>query len=177
MSALSLADAKTHLNITGTTYDAELQTFIDAAEGIVSKVCGPLTPTTVSRRITSNGTTLVVPVVPVISLTSITPLYTAAVSVAGLYVDNESGVVCSLDGRTSFFTAGPYDVVYQAGYTAVPPDLLMAVKEETRHLWKTQRGGGGRQGSTDPAGQAPGYLVPFPVAELMQPHAKTFGFA
>lgn len=175
MSALTLADAKTHLNMSGQTNDVELQGFIDAAEGIVAAKCGPLEPTTVVRRVRSDGATLVLPVVPVLSVTSVVPaLGGTPVDVAALVPDPGSGVVSPIDYFS--LAVGAYVVTYQAGRTEVPDDLLMAVKEMTRHLWRTQRGGAQRPGSS-PDTPVAGYLVPNAVAALMEPHVAVLGIA
>jgi hypothetical protein len=119
--------------------------------------------------------------VPVLSITSISPVYAAAVSIPGLFVDSASGVLTSLDGRSTYFTTDAlYDVTYVAGRApgTVPEDLQLAVKEMVRHLWRSQRGGGIRPGSAaDPNAAAPGYLIPNAVAELIAPDSVEFGFA
>lgn len=176
MSALSLDDAKLHLNITAADNDVELQGFIDAAEGVVAARCGPLQPETVTRRVWSDGRAIVLPVVPVVSLTSITLANGTTSDLTALYVDDYSGVVSWNSAWSSWFSPGYYDLVYVAGRLTVPDDLLMAVKEMVRHLWRTQRGGTTRPGST-PDQVTPGYLVPNLVAELMEPHVQTLGFA
>lgn len=137
MSALSLADAKTHLNITGTDDDTELQSFIDAAEAVIALRCGPLASTATTSRV-EGGSVLILPVSPAISLTSVTPVGGSALSLTGISLAAERGVVSYDSG--SAFSARLYDVVYDAGRSSVPADLMLAVKELVRHMWATQRG-------------------------------------
>jgi hypothetical protein len=72
-------------------------------------------------------------------------------------------------------------VVYLAGRSTVPDDLLFAVKELVRHLWTTQRGGATRPGSQQSDAMSntlPGaaYVFPFRVEQLLAPHEQP-GFA
>lgn len=177
MSTLPLAVAKTHLNVTGTTHDGEIQDTIDEAEAAIAERVGPLvsTPTTVRVRGVSDA--LVLPVIPAISLTSVTPVDGAALTLADLYLDTEAGVVTYDSGGS--FSARAYDVVYNAGRSSCPDDLLRAIKELVRHLWITQRGPTGRPGSgtSDAAANTiPGaaYIFPFRVEQLLTPHGQTF---
>lgn len=179
MSVLLLADAKAHLNITATTHDAELQDMIDAAEAVISKRCGPLAPTATTSLVRTSGLALVLPVTPVVSLTSVTPLGGGALTLADLTLDGGAGVVTYTSGAS--FASSRYEVVYSAGRATCPDDLLMAVKELVRHFWDTQRGPSRRPGSTasDAASNTiPGaaYLLPFRVSELIAPHLSP-GFA
>ena len=178
MSVLTLALAKTHLNITTSAQDTELQTFIDAAEAVVALRCGPLASTATTVRVDGCGGVLVLPVTPAVSLTSVTPVGGSAVTLSDLYLDTAAGVVSYNSGS---FASGLYDVVYQAGRTTVPADLLMGVKELVRHLWETQRGPTRRPGSSSfdsTANTVPGaaYLLPNRVSELIAPHVQP-GFA
>jgi hypothetical protein len=153
MSVLTLADAKTFLNITAATYDAELQTFIDAAEAALVKRVGPLVPTSVTSRVPGYGYSLHLPIYPVISLTSATPVLGTALTLSDLYLEQSVGAVSYNGG--AFFSSAGYDVVYSAGRASVPPDLLMKVKIVLKFLWTTQRGTGARSGGGGPDVSAP----------------------
>ena len=163
MSVLTLTQAKTHLNITVSTYDTELQDFIDAAETAIGKKVGPLTATVTTVKVWGGGP-LLLPTTPVISLTSITGSSGAAWDLTGLLVTAE-GVVSGVTFPTDLFT-----VVYSAGRPAVPSDLLMAVKEQVRHMWMTQRGGSKRPGSEESV-PVP-YMFPDRVTALMVPYMQ-----
>lgn len=146
MSALSLADAKKHLNITVADYDTELQTFIDSAEATIAQRIGPLSTVTVTARVPGYGWNLHLPIYPAVSLTSITVVgSTTTLTLTDLYLEQDSGTV-SYNG-SSFFSASAYDVVYVAGRSPVPADLLMAVKKRLKLDWADQRGGA-RPGAT-----------------------------
>jgi uncharacterized phiE125 gp8 family phage protein len=163
MSVLTLADAKTYLNITVATYDAELQTFIDAAEAAISQWVGPLAPVSVTKRVPGCAWNLWLPVYPAVSLTSVTVVGSATpLTLADLHLEQDSGGVSYNGG--SFFSASAYDVVYQAGRSSVPADLLMAVKELLREMWESQRGA------------AAPYLLTIKVEELIAPYTQV-GFA
>lgn len=179
MSALSLDDAKRHLNITKADWDAELQAIIDGAEAALAERVGPLAPTTVTRRIAGSSPVLVLPITPVISLTSVTPYQGSALNPSNLYVDQVTGLVTA--NNLTGFPALYYDVVYSAGRTTCPNDLLFADKELVRHLFATQRGGtvrGSSAETTPPNSRATGpvpgvaYLLPNRVLELIAPHIQ-----
>lgn len=151
MSVLSLPDAKAHLNIEGETYDQELTAFIAAAEGALAQLVGPLSTSTVTRRVAGYGWGLHLPISPAVSLTSVTPVGGTALTLGDLYLDQESATVSYTSG--SFFYSMAYDVVYTAGRSTVPPDLLMAVKKQLKRMWSDQRGGANRPGATTAADQ------------------------
>lgn len=179
MSVLALADARAHLNISGTDRDGDLAATISAAEAVIAQRCGPLTSTATTVRVWGGSCELVLPTTPAVSLTSVTPYNGTALTLSDLYLSTASAVVTYNTGAQ--FYARYYDVVYQAGRSTCPDDLLMAVKELVRHLWSTRRGPTRRPGS-DPsestANTVPGaaYLLPFRVSELIAPHLQP-GFA
>lgn len=179
MSTLTTAQAKAHLSISVSTYDSELQGVIDAAEAVITRRCGPLTSTAVTRSVRSSGGAMLLPVIPALSLTSVTPVGGTALTLGDLYLDTEAGLVTYASG--SGLAAGYYTVVYSAGRSSVPDDLLLAVKELVRHFWETRRGPTRRPGSTSSdatANSIPGaaYMLPFRVSELIAPHMQP-GFA
>ena len=176
MSALELDDAKTYLNITGTSSDTLLQSIIDAAEAAISAKCGPLQAVQVTEQASASSSgTLALLTLPVIELTSITPADGGtALNLDGVVLNGPAGVASGV-------CTGTFTVVYQAGRSQCPPDLLLAVKELVRHLWESQRGGTRRPGSTvsdATSNTIPGaaYLFPFRVSELIAPHMQP-GFA
>lgn len=169
MSALTLADAKAHLNITVSTYDVELQAMIDAAEAILANVVGPLT-TGASRtdRVPGRDMRLVLPIAPVVSVASVTTPSGVVVDLSTVTQNLPAGVLYHTDN--SGFGCDVYDVTYTPGRATCPADLLLGVKEMVRHLWTTQRGAATRIGPG--GGDAPGisYLVPYRVQELIEPY-------
>ena len=152
-----------------------MQGIIDAAEAAIAAKCGPLAATPVTEQATASGGTMLLASLPVVALVSVTPVSgSIALDLNGLTVDTSAGVVSGVP-------SGTYTVAYTAGRAPCPPDLLLAVKEQVRHLWDTQRGPTGRPGSTTSAATAntiPGaaYMMPFRVSELIAPHIQP-GFA
>lgn len=169
MTVLDLAAAKEHLNIRVDTSDAELETFIAAAEAVLAQWVGPLEPTDLTARVAGYGWGLHLPVFPAVSLTSVSPVGGGAADLSGLYLDQPSGTVTRNDGAR--FTAWAYDVEWTAGRETLPDDLLFADKELVREMWTTQRGS---------ARAAPEMLLPpmsdrqLPgiVALLIRPHRR-----
>lgn len=172
MAALTLAEVKSHLNITVATHDGELAAFIDAAEAAVAQRVGPLVPESRTLRVRPASRVLRIPT-PAVSVTAVTDADGVAVTLSNLYLDGASGIVTFNDGTG--FPSSYYTVVYVAGRDPIPADLRLAVKELVRHLWDTQRGPTRRPGST--ASEATSntisgaaYLLPFRVSELLKPH-------
>lgn len=174
MAVLALADARTHLNIKGATHDAELAAVVASAEAVIAQHVGPLEPTTVTTTRTGYTSTLVLPVSPVISITSITDAAGTALTVADFALDGAAGLLTYASG--AIFGSASYTVTYQSGRTTVPADLLLAVKELTRHLWESQRNPAPRPGFTDDSisSPAPGYLMPYRVQAVIAPHVQYY---
>jgi len=179
MSVLTLTDAKEHLNISGSAFDAELQAFIDAAEAAIGSdgKCGPLAPVAKTERLSGGRKGLALRYTPVISLTSVTPANGTAYDVTLLDLDKRAGVVEWTSGAS--FAPGKYDVVYQAGRATVPDDLMMGVKELVRHTWAASQRGGSRRPGSPPSdtlsNTLPGsaYLFVYRVQEYILPHLQT----
>jgi hypothetical protein len=189
LSVIDLDDARRLLNITETVDDEEIRTFIERATSAIATWCGPLVPTAVTSRVRSYSggyparaaydgaqgyaSSLVLPITPVISLTSITPLGGDPIDLTGVFVSPAGVVDASI---AQLYTGRFYDVAYVAGRTTLPPDLYGAVEEMLRHLWATQRGGGVRPNSPaqiasqNIAGSA--YSYPIRVEQLMQPYVQ-----
>jgi hypothetical protein len=142
MAVLSLPEAKTHLNIptSNTTNDGELVGFIEAAEQSIADECGPLVPTTVTERVDGQFSSLKLHTTPVLSIISVTPVGGTALSPSELAeLDVRSGgIITMISG--GWFGSRRYDVVYQAGRTSVPANLLLGIKEHIRYLWESQLG-------------------------------------
>lgn len=172
MAVVSVAQVRSHLNISRVDNDGEIQAFIDAAVAAIGERVGPLEPTAKTVRVRPTGRILRVPA-PATTLTSVVDADGVAVSPLGLFMEPASGLISANDGST--FTSGYYVVTYMAGRDPVPADLKLAVMELVRHFWDTQRGPTRRPGSTaseTTANSVPGaaYLLPFRVSELLKPH-------
>lgn len=175
---LDLDDAKAQLNITGTTHDLELESYISSVTDVVEHHIGPVIIREVSEE-RQGGPFLVLAHTPVVSLTSVTPVLSGGISydVTTLVFNAATGVVRRGDG--SAFTGGPFTVIYQAGRAAitedVPANINLAARIIVAHLWDTQRGGFGAPrlgGDTDMAPTPMGFLVPRRALELLNPDRK-----
>lgn len=178
MSTVPLSEAKTHLNVTVDTHDAELQGLLDAAESTIAQRCGRLGSTPTTERV-PGGDDLLLVARPAVSLVSVTSADGAVLDLSSLYLDSSAGIVSMSSGAS--FPARYYTVVFNAGRSSLPADLRLAVLELTRHFWVTQRGGSRRPGS--PAGDSysntlpgAGASLPFRVEQLIAPHVQ-IGFA
>lgn len=180
MPAVTLAEVKAHLNIASTSNDDELGIFMERAEAAVAARCGPLVATSRTSRVRGGYSALALPSIPVLSLTSITPVGASALTVGDYFVTTGGVVEPTLGGS---FGSRWYDVEYLAGHADIaddlPSDLRLAVLEMVRHLWDTQRAGGSRRvgsaASDTTANTIPGaaYLFPHRVEQLLAPYEVT----
>lgn len=175
MPALSLTEAKAHLNITTDQYNTDLTAIIASAEATLAQRCGPLSSTTFTHRIPGGAWHLALPVTPVISLTTVTPYSGTDLTISDLYLDINSGLVTA--NNLTPFVAAYYDVTYDAGRATCPDDLLLAAKELVRHLWESRRGPSTRS-SAEPVQShlrpLPGtaHALPYRISELIAPHIQ-----
>lgn len=182
MAILTLEDAKAQLDIESTSSDVELQAYIDAVVVAIERHVGPVEIRSVTETLNSTGTRLAVTRVPVVSLTSVTPVLSGglALDVDSLTLDPDAGVVRRLDGGT--FYSGPWLVTYSAGRGSVSPAINLAARMLLQHLWRTQygaaRGGGGADdySVTEPI-PGFGYAIPNRVLELLEADKAPPGFA
>jgi hypothetical protein len=175
---IGLDDAKTQLNITSTGDDAELTGYLDAATAIVEDAIGPVANRVVTEYHDGGSTVLVLRKLPVVEITSVTPVATgsSALTVADLYVTS-AGIVRYRGG--GWFPSS-LEVTYVAGRSnQSPPAARLAAQIIVQHLWRTQHGGspvpypGGEE--TVPTGF--GYAVPYRALELLRPYRNSFGVA
>jgi hypothetical protein len=180
MSAVSLTEAKAHLNIAANLQDEELQSFLDRAEAAIGQRVGPVGSVSIEdERVRGYCAVLRLAKAPIISLTSVVPVGSGgAVDVTQL-TPLSGGRVVFLQG--GIFTARFYDVTYTAGRAVVPDDLKLAVLELVRHLFDTQRSGGaariGSAANETVANTIPGaaYMFPFRVEQLLAPYVPVLG--
>lgn len=173
-SALSVTEAKVTLNITGTASDTALQNVINEAESILGERVGPLVPVSRTDRVSCvDGLTLALPFPATGVPTSITHAWAGdSYLAAELYLEHDTIVS---RGYKRPLRVGPWDVVYQAGYSTLPPAILRADRELVVHLWQQQRGTGGRPGSAPTDNPRP-FTLPNRVLEAIQPYLLD-GFA
>ena len=176
--AVSLAEMKKHLNMSGAGNDAELQRFIDVAEAALSNRVGPLTPVTVTERHDGGAPLIVLRQPRAVSLTSVTYADGTASTLSDYDLDSDTGVLYWNYGTAGRFAGSRRNVTvtYVAGWASLPLDLVDAVKELVRELWETQRGAssGVRPGFTDNDDNSFGVgglpLFPPRVEQLIAPY-------
>lgn len=171
MSSVTLSDVHDQLNIpaSDTTHDAELQRYLDAADGYIAYRIGPLTPTQFTGEVHDGGwPTIALFNVPVISIQSVTEYlgetaYPLTSQPPGSTVDNygyslddpASGILVRRSGAGTAirFLAGPRSVVvdYTAGWQTVPPEVQLAVLLDIQGLYQLTQQGGRPQFSGDGA--------------------------
>ena len=173
--AVSLDDVRQFENRTSTVDDEELRSYIDAAQGILSRLVGPLIPTVVSEVQDGGTPVLVLRKWPVISVTSVTYATSQAVLMSDLDLDPETGIVYWKFGTVGVFLGGRrfLTATYVAGRNGLPADLRQAVLELVKHLWESQTGGNRRPNfAADGTNVQPGlsYLLPPRIDTLIRPH-------
>lgn len=183
---VSLADLRTHLNIASTTQasDAELTALEESATDILEATIGrPLRLVTITGEKHDGGPSIRLNAVPcacrpcqttrVLTVTSVSVDGTTVSS--GEYVlDSDLGKILRKPAIT-WTATDPLGiaVTYQAGYSAAPYWLVMAIKRLVEHLWKqTQQPRGGRPTAAAEASPTPGaaFLLPYAIQSLIDPH-------
>lgn len=179
ISVLPLQDAKDMLNIpqTTTTYDAEIQSWIDTiGAGLEKMTGGPLVNRSIVERAEVCGwREILLRKRPVVSVQSIADQAGQALSLTDLDVDTNSGVVRRRLGLP-FITLWPVvTVTYTAGWgVPTPPAFNRAGAIILDHLWQTQHGPSIRPsmaGDETTVDYGLGFAIPTRAAELLAPYA------
>lgn len=181
VAVLPLQDAKDMLNIaqSKTTFDAEIQVWIDTiGAGLEKLTGGPLVNRSISEycKALRSYREIAVRYRPLVSVTSITDNATGTVlPLTDLDVDTNAGII-RRKLQLPFWSRGPYyTVVYVAGWgVPTPPAFNAAARIILAHLWETQHGPstrpvlGGEETAVD---YGLGFAVPNRAAELLAPYA------
>jgi len=131
---VSLAETKTHLNITNDGNDSELRGFIEAVTGICQFYCGTLFPKEYVETHQACGDTIVLRHYPVIEVTAVETIGSGGtVDPAG--VDIGEGGVLSLPASVW----AKLRFTYRAGYPVLPSGITRAALIIIQHMWDTQR--------------------------------------
>lgn len=146
---VSLAQAKAQANIASTTSDDEIALYIASATRVVEWFVGPVVVRSYTQRVGARKPRLMHrPVLgaglsPVLTLTSLTPLYSGGTSwlPADVVVDPLTGELTTASG--SSLTGGPWTAVYTAGQRIVDANWQLGALIVIEHLWQTQRGASG----------------------------------
>jgi uncharacterized phiE125 gp8 family phage protein len=147
MPLVTLADAKTYLNIRGTGDDTELQSFLDDAIAAVEDVIGPITPVSITEVYDTHGSRIVLAKTPVQSVESvqIQPWLGADPidDTAAWEVNTTTGVLRRrvVGGSLPYYGPGSvFTVTYTSGRAAVPGPVNRAILMQVREMWRSQRG-------------------------------------
>lgn len=184
MSIVTLNEAKSNLGITVTTYDTQLQTFVDAADRVIEDITGPVLAASVTETF-NGGRQSVVLRSPAASVTSVTVDGTA-LAAGDFTADLASGVVYS--GSTTVpttFSYGRQNIVveYTVGADTVDANVKLAALELIRFWWQVghqgNRPGFDQQASFgyDQTVTPSGFAVPRRVIELCGPNMRRPGIA
>lgn len=151
---LSLADAKTHLKITGTASDDELREYLEAATEVVEGYIGPVVRRTYTTRANGGRNVLILPHTQVLSVTSITSVLTGTtpIPLVNLTIDTEAGDVYLK--YAGCFPYGAFDITYTVGRAVMKANWGTAAKIIVKHMWSNKLG---NLPSTQ--GDNPGYVV------------------
>lgn len=152
---VSLAEVKKHLNKTSTDDDEELQDFIDAAQSMIEREIGEVTPKTVSEYHDGGGYSITLWNGPVVSITSVTEYMNGTllkVLTTNEYRLDTAGFITrhTSSGAQFPFQGGCDDVLvtYIAGRAQpISPHIRLAAKELTAHLWRNTQLGRTRRGT------------------------------
>lgn len=176
---VDLVDLKLHLQIDpgNLDNDTEMTGHLEAATTALEGLVGPMVPRTVVTRRRAAGGAIVVPVRPVLDVTSVAGVAwdgTIDQDVTALDWDT-NGII---RGGHTCLPRGRYTVTYTAGRDPVPENMRLAVLIVAAHLWETQRNRGARRGvlgdfdSGNPSQDAilvtRGFALPRRALELLQ---------
>jgi hypothetical protein len=177
---VSLADAKTHLNIPAatTTFDEELREYLEGITRVVEQYVGPIVRRTYTRRVCGYRYSITLPHTQVLSITAITLVMdgSSPITIADLSINSEAGIVTYKNG--SLFPWGEMDWTYQVGRSYVQPNWTLAAKMILDHNWKSQLGNlPSIQGDEDRGYIFPGQEIPPRAEMLLAPDSGSAGFA
>lgn len=194
---ISLADAKTQLNMTSTTNDEELRLWLGATTEVVEYFCGSMVVRPYTEAHSGGKASLSLYHAPVVAVSAITEFIGTvaynltlqpvgqSTSAYGYSVDDaEAGIVTR---RTASSWPMPFmpgtnnvTVTYTAGRPVIPYAVQGAARLIVAHLWTTRRGAmplpaaSGEQTSMVPGFE---YAVPIKAIELMERFERMGGIA
>lgn len=194
MTIITLADAKTHLNVgsSDTSHDAEIQTFVDAATPAIERIVGAVDATQYTEVHDGGLSYILLRHRPVLAVSSVTeyrghvayPLTSiadpSASSTSYSYtVELDTGrIIRRSSGSESAFPRGRGSVVvtYTAGRSVVPANVRLGALELVRHWYQqTQQGGRPSFPSSAAAEDLTATMplgVPRRVLELLESHRR-----
>lgn len=170
-SIMSLADAKQHLNMSGSTqFDDELRFFMAATTRALEKARGEaIVRRTVTERLEffTPWRWFVLTTTPVLSVTSLVRQDAVQTwSPSDFDIDLEHGKLTILPSGLP--VVGQVLATYQAGYAIIPESFQLAADIVLKHLWETQRGRQGVVlGGEMEQSFGPGFAIPNRAQELL----------
>lgn len=181
----SLADAKSILNISSTTFDAKIRPFIESTTTTVEYFAGAVVRRSVSERYDISGyfSSLVLRTTPVISVQTIVSIMLGGLSysVTDTDLDGETGILQNKNGKAFI---GPLRITYTAGRITMPAGIRDAGRLILKDFWKVQTGPGGlprvsEQGADQGKTFIPGlgFSLPNNAISLLQPYLRAGKFA
>lgn len=179
LDLVTLADVKASLGLTVTTYDADLESYIEAATPVIENITGPIVERNVTYTVDGGRGAIVLPT-PFSALVSIVE---SGVTVTDTVADGAAGVIhagttvgarCFAGGRQNV------TVTVKVGVAYVPANVALAARELIRFWWQQGRQGNrpqfGNEGTYEPDVPS-GFAVPRRVIELLQANSRLPGFA
>lgn len=162
MPLMTLADAKLQLNITSSTHDVELQSYVDAVEAVVEEITGKVASEKAFTEELAGfaGRSCLFlankPVKEIVSITDVAP-GTTVYNLANVHVNGPDGEISGV------YFSDRFIITYHAGMTTIPPNYNLAARIILQHIWLTQRGDSGNvsMGGLDYPGQPGGGLKVF----------------
>lgn len=169
-----------------TSRDDQVRDYIAAVTPIIEDIVGPIIPRTVDEWLDGGRDALLLTTIPVLAITSLTewtgttgyPLTEQPFNVSTVYdgygytLNKATGMLLRTNGGFSgrfAYGRGNVHAVYVAGLSAVPPNVLLAAKEQFRFLYQYgQQAQHPNLGDDDSAVEytPSGFAVPRRVIEL-----------
>lgn len=137
---ITLADAKAQLGVAEnvTTYDADIELYIEAATPIIESKAGPQLSGSRTFVLDGGGDTLVLPV----AFSAVSALTVDGVAVSEYVADGASGLIfAGTTAGLSSFSSGirNVSVTVTVGASSVASSVKLATREIVRHWWQTSR--------------------------------------
>ncbi len=137
-SIMSLAAAKTHLNMTSSKDDEEIRSMIEAVTAVIERhrAEAVVRQEVVEDNVMGNRNRFALIKHPVIEVTEILNYLGTPQDISKWKLDKQNGILTNYHGAG---LTGDVTVSYVAGYTEIPANYILAAKIILAHLWTTQR--------------------------------------
>lgn len=161
--------------------DTKLERYVEAATPVMEDLCQAIVPRAVTE-VVSGGDDVLDLRHHAISITSITNRGTLLIAGTDYHYDAEDDAIyggTQISPRLFAFGHRNLVVVYQAGYTPIPENLILATADLVAHWWRQGRISGRSKfsGETGELVTPSGYGVPNRVFDVSRPHHRHTGIA